>query len=162
MTVKEQMSLGTNMNRKGRSDKKREVGRKTRRCTYMAFASSRAVMVGLVGLAELVGSGDSDVIVTKSSVHTMISGAMSSEEAESCRVVFRAAPISDRMVVGDDTDLAELESEVRVERRESSALTPLRRPRPGPLDCRVRALEEFPILSVCTTGHSFGYVAKLP
>jgi hypothetical protein len=95
--------------------------------------------------------------VSISSVQTTISGAMSSEAfGEWRRGDFEAASGSDLALVGGDKGLAGLESEVRVERRESISLAALRRPFPDPLDCRVRGRGEFPIISVETTDHCVG------
>ena len=95
--------------------------------------------------------------VSMSSVQTTISGAISSEAFGECRPGdFGPASRSDRELIGGDNGLAGLASEVRVERRESVSLAPLRRPFPDPLDCRVRGRGECPIISVETTDHGLG------
>lgn len=83
-----------------------------------------------------------------SPVQTTISGAMSSERLVGLRlVVSRSASRSGEVQGGDNEGLERLASEVRVERRESGALTPFkRRPFPEPIDCLRRILEGFPII----------------
>jgi hypothetical protein len=132
-----------------KKEKKRSRGRGEKHTlgkeTYIVFSSN----------AGVAGPGESTIIVSISSVQTTISGAMSSEACvESCWTDFGAASGSDKVLAGGDKGLAELASEVRVERRESKSLP--RRPFPEPLDCRVRECGEFPIISVETTDHWLG------
>jgi hypothetical protein len=111
----------------------------------MAFSSTAGV-AGVVGVAS---SGESTTMLSICSVQTTISGAMSSEPfVESCWTAFDVASGTDRVLADGDTGLVELASEVRVERRRSISLAPLRRPFPEPLDCLVRDRGGFPIISV--------------
>jgi hypothetical protein len=111
----------------------------------MAFSST----TGVVGVVDVASSGESTTMLSICSVQTTISGAMSSEAfVESCWAVFGAESRSDGLLADGDTGLVELANEVRVERRKSISLAPLRRPFPEPLDCLVRDRGEFPIISI--------------
>jgi hypothetical protein len=103
----------------------------------------------VAGLAGVAASGESTIMSSMFSVQTTISGAISSGSfGEWCRIAFAKASGSDEVLAGGDGGLAGLSSEVRVGRRESRSLAPLRRPFPEPLGCLVRDFEECPILPV--------------